>query len=329
MNYPKVSICVPIYGVEQYIRRCLTSLFEQSYLNLEYIFINDCTPDDSINILIETINQYPQRKDQVKIINHKINQGLSAARNTAIQHCSGEFIMWVDPDDYIDIHTVELAIKKQQETGSDIVSFNTRVFYKNYTIDWITPIYTNPNEMAQYIIARNAPIILVARLIRLSLYKNHNLRAEEGVNMSEDYQISTKLAYYAQKVSTLNQVLYYYDRTNEDAYTFKITINKIEQTWKSFNIVKDFFYDKGELYRQALQKAEIIFVNDAIISCCKNPENDYFYNTILKQRISLTNKKLWHILPFPKRIVFYLRNAPIIRKYINISKYIQNLLYKK
>lgn len=329
MNSTKVSICVPIYGVEQFIRRCLISLFEQTYPNIEYIFVNDCTPDNSINILIETLNQYPQRKEQVKIISHKVNQGLSAARNTGIQHCTGEFIMWVDPDDYIALDTIELAIKKQQETNSDIVSFDIRVYYKKYSIDWITPLYTSPAEMAQCIIARNAPITLVGRLIRLSLYKNHDLRAKEGINMSEDYQISTRLAYYAKKVSTLNKILYHYDRTNEDAYTYKITINKIEQTWTSFNIVKDFFYDKGESYRLALRKAEVIFVNDAIISCCKNPDNDEFFSTTLRQRIMSTDKTLWHILPAPKRIIFYIKKASLIRIYISISKHIQSLLYKK
>ena len=328
MNNPKVSICLPVYGVEQFIHRCLVSLFEQTYLNIEYIFVNDCTPDNSIKVLNETVAQYPHRKNQVIILNHEVNKGVSAARNTAIQNSSGEFIMWVDPDDYIDKHAVELAVKKQQETNSDIVSFNIRVYYRGYFVDWEHSNFTSPSEMAQCMIARQVPIVLYSRLIRLSLFNDYDLRAKEGVNMSEDYQILPRLAYYAKKVSTLNKILYHYDRTNESSYTFKISIDKIEQTWKSFNIVKDFFYDKGEEYRLALRKGEIIFVNDAVVSCCKNPEYDYFFNTILRQRIAATDKGLWHILPLPKRVIFHLKKASLIRKYIFISKYIQVLLYR-
>ena len=118
---PKVSMLVPIYGVEKFIERCAISLFEQTYQNIEYIFVNDCTKDDSINVLERVINRYPNRKPFVRIINHKQNKGLAGARNTAVSNATGEFIMHVDSDDYVDKEIVRKAIDKQLRSDADIV----------------------------------------------------------------------------------------------------------------------------------------------------------------------------------------------------------------
>ena len=97
----KVSILVPIYGVERFIERCARSLFEQTYPNIEYVFVNDCTADRSVEILKELVEDYPGRKDAVKIISHEKNRGLAAARNTALENATGVFICHVDSDDWV------------------------------------------------------------------------------------------------------------------------------------------------------------------------------------------------------------------------------------
>ena len=78
----KVSVLVPIYGVEKYIAKCANGLMQQSYKDVEYIFVNDFTPDDSIDRLMEVIDEYPERKNQVIIVNHTQNLGLAMARQT-------------------------------------------------------------------------------------------------------------------------------------------------------------------------------------------------------------------------------------------------------
>ena len=108
-----ISILVPIYSVEQYIERCAKSLFEQTYTDIEYIFVNDCSPDRSIDILKETILKYPKRKNYVKIINHDVNRGLSAARNTAVENAIGDFILHVDSDDYLEMDAIEKLVSNQ------------------------------------------------------------------------------------------------------------------------------------------------------------------------------------------------------------------------
>ena len=84
MSY-KISVIVPIYGVEQYIERCARSLFEQTLDAIEFIFVDDCTTDNSMDVLHRVIADYPQRKDHVTIIKHETNKGLPQARKTGVQ----------------------------------------------------------------------------------------------------------------------------------------------------------------------------------------------------------------------------------------------------
>ena len=117
-----VSILVPVYGVEKYIERCARSLFEQTYNNLEYIFVDDCTPDNSIAILKRVMEEYPMRKGQVRILRHERNRGIAAARNTALDAAQGSFLSHVDSDDYLARDAIRLLVNKQVETGADIVT---------------------------------------------------------------------------------------------------------------------------------------------------------------------------------------------------------------
>lgn len=89
----KISILTPIYGVEKYIEQCARSLFEQSYASIEYIFVDDCTPDKSIGILQSLLKEYPGRAQQVRIIHHDRNRGVGAARQTALMAATGDYLL--------------------------------------------------------------------------------------------------------------------------------------------------------------------------------------------------------------------------------------------
>ena len=125
----KVSVLVPIYGVEHYIERCARSLFEQTYPNLEYVFVNDCTPDRSVDILKQVMESYPNRVDAVKVINHNTNRGIAAARNTLIDNAVGDYVCYVDSDDWLELDAIEKLVKKLMESGAEIVSGSYLLHY--------------------------------------------------------------------------------------------------------------------------------------------------------------------------------------------------------
>ena len=137
---------VPVYGVEKYIERCARSLFEQTYENLEYIFVDDCSPDKSMEILMRVMEDYPNRKEQVRIIHHEHNRGLAAARNTALDAATSSFITHVDSDDYLSLEAIQLLVEKQVETGADIVSGNYFVIESNGTKKAFEPEYSTPTS---------------------------------------------------------------------------------------------------------------------------------------------------------------------------------------
>ena len=103
----KVSVIIPIYGVEQYIERCATSLFEQTLDNVEFIFVNDCTKDKSIENLKKVIEKYPKRKNYIQIINHNENFGLPTARRTGLGYVHGEYVAHCDSDDWLEPNAYE------------------------------------------------------------------------------------------------------------------------------------------------------------------------------------------------------------------------------
>ena len=112
---PLVSVIVPIYGVEPYIEKCARSLFEQSLENMEFIFVNDCTPDKSVEILRQVIEDYPRRYLQIQIIEHEENRGLAMARNSGLLIAKGEYIIHCDSDDWVELDMYEEMYEKALE----------------------------------------------------------------------------------------------------------------------------------------------------------------------------------------------------------------------
>lgn len=115
----KVSIIVPIYNVEKYIERCIKSLISQTYRDIEILLINDGSPDDSKTIC----ERYEKIDKRIKLYN-KENGGLSDTRNYGLKRAKGEYILFVDSDDYIESNTVEVLISEMKKDNLDIVAGN-------------------------------------------------------------------------------------------------------------------------------------------------------------------------------------------------------------
>ncbi len=123
---PKVSVIIPVYNVEQYLKRCLDSVFNQTLKDIEIICVNDGSTDNSLKILEE----YAKNDKRIKIYN-QLNKGVGAARNLALAKTGGEYICFIGSDDEYSLNTVEKVYKIAKSNDAEVVQFNYKSFYEN------------------------------------------------------------------------------------------------------------------------------------------------------------------------------------------------------
>lgn len=126
---PLVTIGIPIYNVELFIKKCLLSVFNQTYQNIEILTIDDCGNDKSMDIVYDLMKHH-QRGSQIRVIKHDINKGLGEARNTAIDNATGKYLYFLDSDDFIEPETIEIMVKEAEKHHTDAV------LASNQTVDY-------------------------------------------------------------------------------------------------------------------------------------------------------------------------------------------------
>lgn len=244
MANPLVSILVPVYNVEAYIERCARSAFEQTYQDLEFIFVDDASPDSSINVLQQITAAYPERKNSIKIIRHDTNKGLAAARNTAVAACHGDFVIHVDSDDWLEPEAAEQLIRRQQETDADIVYTRGNYLENQGSVKIDCRGWSTDREpLLLNILQDKATMCIWSKLIRRSLYTDHQIRCDERGSYYEDYQALSKLIYYSKTIACLDAYIYHYDRANPNSIVTKAFGSTAiqQQGLRSIQSVYDFF----------------------------------------------------------------------------------------
>ncbi|MDR2962788.1 MAG: glycosyltransferase [Bacteroidales bacterium] len=260
MNTPAVSIVVPIYNVSKYIERCAHSLLGQSFGDIEYVFVNDCTPDDSIEILQSVINLYPHRKERVKIIHHERNRGVGAARNTCIAHATGTYIQFIDADDWVEADMIEHMYTKAVSKNADIVVSDMFVEEKNATVYSKEHIsYNNQTPFQLLLEQKYLSWALWNKLMKRELYTHSECTIPEGLNYSEDLHVCIRLFYFAQKIVKINRAFYHYNKTNEHSITYKNRPFHYENMKLVYTLLKDFVQKENldEIYLHAVEHGMI------------------------------------------------------------------------
>ena len=267
-----VSVLVPVYGVETYIEKCARSLFEQIYDNIEYIFVDDCTKDNSIAILKDVLEDYPERKTQVKIVKHVQNKGLSGARNTAIANATGEYLMHVDSDDYLDLHVVECLVDKAQSENADIVVYDMKYIYTDKYFTIFQSVKTDPTEYLKQLLTYDISVCVCGKLYKSSLFKDNNIEFIEGLNFGEDYVTSPRVAYYAQHITHCAGCYYNYVQYNVSSYTNSYKTKNVDDLLKAIDVLSDFFRNKKDynVYKITLNKSKLLNKAKLLISICLN-----------------------------------------------------------
>lgn len=255
-NNPKVSILVPIYGTELYIEKCARTLFEQTYDNIEFIFVNDCTRDNSVHLLKRVLEEYPLRKSQTRIIEHKENKGLAGSRLTGLQNATGEYVWCVDSDDYVEKNAVEVLLPYMLD-GYDFISFN---YFLN---DGKTMTKFESKELnVENLLTNRIPPSIWKCVVKRDLYYNNGIWPVVGINVSEDYLLTARLILLAQKKILLDkEFLYYYNVSNLDSYMNNMKESSFENCVDSALIIYDFYRNKEKLFLYKKQLAYMLAVN--------------------------------------------------------------------
>jgi len=210
----KVSILVPLYNASAFLERCVRSLFEQTYENLEFVFVNDGSTDNSIQLLHEFCEQYPNRTNSCVIIDRTTNKGISFTRNELLQHATGDFISFVDADDYIEKNAIELLVENQKKYDSDIESCGFIIEYNNGNKKTILK-NLNKESFLDEMVTGASGHELYCRLFRRDVIKANHLTFSTNFNIAEDWLFLIKCAYYSKTIHNSQLCLYHYNCMNQ------------------------------------------------------------------------------------------------------------------
>lgn len=255
MNMPKVSIIIPVYGVEKYIERCARSLFEQTLDDIEYLFIDDCTPDKSVEILKRVLEEYPHRKSQVVIHRMEQNSGQAKVREWGMQNATGEYVIHCDSDDWVDIHMYEEMYNKAIEEDADVVVCDYVVTNGTSVIKTINACHAkSPGQLIEKCLFQRDPWSICNKLFKRKAY--YNIEYPKGA-MGEDMAITIQLLWNCKTLSYINKPYYQYFYNSESitkVCTRDSCISKFNQLSCNTTIVMNFIKNKklDDEYKDAL-----------------------------------------------------------------------------
>ena len=208
---PKVSIIIPVYKAESYIEQCARTLFEQTLDDLEYIFVDDCSPDDSIEVMERVLKEFPSRYHQVKVIHHNVNHGVSVARQHGVVAATGQYIIHCDPDDWVDTEMYADLYNYARRTAADVVICDCFYHYNGKSvIKAQQPERLESISVLEGIAGRSSHCLhgcLWNKLISAKYYKKISF---PNVDFCEDAYILFQILSLKPSISYLHKSLYHY-----------------------------------------------------------------------------------------------------------------------
>lgn len=324
---PKVSIIVPVYNVEKYLDQCMQSLLNQTLNDIEIIMVDDESPDNCPKLC----DEYAKYDSRIKVI-HKKNGGLGLARNSGIEIATGDYIAFVDSDDYVEKTMFEIMYKKAQKNKSDIVYCNNYMYHSE--LGSITksnaPLNYDETFKGRDVIEEVLKNMIASSLNASSDRKYYmsvwrGIFKKEAVNgirfvsereyLSEDILYQVKALQHANSVTIISDYLYYY-RENLSSLTHKYRKDRIQKSiilyqcltkelkgitlddmedW-NFRLLKFLYgYFRFSLFSNIAAKASISNLKEDFKYCC-----DYF------NKISFYSKYPVRVLPYKHKLILFL-----------------------
>ena len=239
----KVSVIIPVYRVEKFIEKCAASLFSQTLDDVEFIFVDDASPDNSMAVLEKCIQQYPQRKAQIRMLTHKENKGLPAARNTGLAVASGEYVFHCDSDDFVEPDMLETLYDEAKKKDADIVWCDWYLSFEHNERYMKQPDYATPMEALKAMLAGLMKFNVWNKLVRRRLYVDNQIAFPAGYAMGEDMTMMLLFA-VAGKVAYIPQAFYHYVKLNTEAYSQNFSLNHLESVKHNIRTVELFLHSR-------------------------------------------------------------------------------------
>ena len=202
-----VSVIVPIYNVEQYLKKCVDSLLAQHHKNLEILLVEDCSTDGSLGIAQEYAQTYPEK---CKLIQREKNGGLSAARNTGLDNCTGDWVAFLDSDDWVTEDYVSAMLEVAKKDDADIVMCALYYYYPDGKTVKFSPFSDLKTEDSHKLKVALCKPYANTRLYRRSFLEENSLRFPTDIRRSEDIAAIVPLFTKTDKISILDAPMYYY-----------------------------------------------------------------------------------------------------------------------
>ena len=289
----KISVIIPVYNVEKYLKQCLESILEQTYKNLEIILIDDGTKDSSGVIC----DDYAKKDNRIKVI-HQKNMGLSGARNTGLKNSTGNLITFVDSDDFIDNKMFETMLLSIKENDADIVECGTIFcdengnYIKDNTLNEVK-IYKNEYQIKELLMNKDITTTSWGKLYKKKLFINFEFPMGK---YHEDAFTTYKLLHLSKKTIILNRGFYHYRQVNGSIMNSNFSLKHLDAIEAAIERSKfiEKYYPKYKRYDYA----------NIVYSCCKVYEriilSNFYDKKIIKNLQKLIRKYLIYFLIYSK-----------------------------
>lgn len=314
MKKIKVSVIVPVYNVEKYLDRCLSSLVNQTYKDIEIIVVNDESPDNSQKIIDDYVLKYPH----IIKTYFKKNGGLSDARNYGIKRSTGNYIAFVDSDDYVELNTYEIMVNKLREYDYDMVVCNLNYVYDTKIVKAYSNIKKDikDKDTIQKKVFNNIYPVAWNKLYKRELFNNNQFKCKIWF---EDVEFIYRILPFIESIGVVDDHLINYVQRSgaitstfdQKLYNYIDNFNGIIDYYKKNNFYEKYYYELEYSYIRYLyatfikactnfnksdyEKAVDIAIENVLKNWPNYRRNKYFYQSIKGLYLLIFNKKTANI----------------------------------
>lgn len=313
---PKVSVIIPVYGVEKYIERCARSLFEQTLDDVEYLFIDDCTPDKSVEVLNRVLEEYPNRKSQVIIHRMEQNSGQAAVREWGAKNATGDFIIHCDSDDWVDTNMYLEMYNEAIAQNADVAICDFAVTDGGSIYIKITACHAKtPEQFVENCLLQRDPWSLCNKLFKRKVYCKVEYPT---ASMGEDLATITQLFVKVNKICYIPKIFYnYFQNSNSTIHqtSEEAIVRRYRQLQDNTSIAIKHL-EQSNNFAQITAKAKPLLLMNACVPLlalfeCKEYRDMW--------RTACPHLSLWYLIKTP---------FPLYSKFAYIKHVIKYRLYK-